>query len=181
MELPFSGTRICGPLCGVIFMAVLGAVILRAACALYNKMAGGAGSPSAVPKPEWGRAILITFVTAIVNFGAGLLLGFGGGEMLNILIAVPAAFLVMAGMLTAMLPTSFPRALLVTLLYYVIMMAIAAVIVVTLELIFGAADRRGMLSMASNRLSSWPSCSSSAPPQSWAGDGPGGQPPFASA
>jgi hypothetical protein len=56
---------------------VIGAVILRTACWLYNKAAGG----EAVPEPSFAKAMLIAFLTAVVvsllaavvTFGAGLL------------------------------------------------------------------------------------------------------------
>jgi hypothetical protein len=52
-------------------------------------------------------------------------------------ISVPAGFLVMAGMLTAMLPTNFGRACLVTLIYYLIVIVIVAIIAVIAALVFG--------------------------------------------
>jgi hypothetical protein len=144
---------IAGMLCGLLIGTLIGAVILRAACWLYNKMAGGPKSPSAVPEPEFGRAMLIVFVTAIVQMGVGFVLGLviGGGaaatgqadnpsmRLLPSLIGLPLGFLVMAGMLTAMLPTTFPRALLVALLEYFVIIVIAVIIVVFFALIFGGA------------------------------------------
>ena len=48
---------------GVPVGTLIGAVCLRAAVALYNKMAGGPSSPSSVPEPTFGKAMWITFAT----------------------------------------------------------------------------------------------------------------------
>ena len=59
---------------GVAIGTLIGAIILRAACSFYNKLAGGAGSPSAVPEPTFSKAAGISFVTMLVNFGIGMVL-----------------------------------------------------------------------------------------------------------
>lgn len=41
----------------LLVFTVICAVILRAAVALYNKLAGGASSPSSVPEPAFGKAM----------------------------------------------------------------------------------------------------------------------------
>ena len=53
----------------------IGAIIIRAAVALYNKMAGGASSPSSVPEPAIGKAMWITFVIGLVQMVVGFLIG----------------------------------------------------------------------------------------------------------
>jgi hypothetical protein len=152
------GAQIIGMLCAVLITTNIGAVILRSACWLFNKMAGGGESKGGVPEPGFGRALLITFVTLLVQvavgFVIGLVLGTGAAaaqnagagpavQLLPSLISLPVGFLVMSGMLTAMLPTSFPRALLVALLEYLIMIAILAVVFGLLMLVFGAAALSG--------------------------------------
>jgi hypothetical protein len=145
-----------GAVCGLLIGTVIGAVILRAACWLFNSMAGGDERRGGVPEPEFGRAMLITFVTFLVQTGVQMVIGFvtgagaaaaeqakpgagGPAQLMASLIALPVGFLVMAGMLTAMLPTSFPKALLVALLEYVIIIIIAAIIIGGLILAFGGA------------------------------------------
>lgn len=136
------GGAIAGMLCaGVAIFVVcllIGAVILRAACALYNKMAG---PDKRVPEPGFGKAMGIMVVALIVNVVAGGVLGLllaGGGaaagadqrsmQVLVNLISLPLGFLTMTGMSTVMLPTSFGRALFVTLIQYAIMFAIAIIV-----------------------------------------------------
>jgi hypothetical protein len=101
---------------------VLGAVLLRAACALYNKLAGGKGSPSSVPEPLLDKALGITFVTALVQAVAG-----------SELLALPVSFLVLAAMSSALLPTTFGRGLLVALCY----LLVGLFVVVVLAFLFG--------------------------------------------
>jgi hypothetical protein len=67
-------------LCGLFIGTLIDAVILRAACALFNKMAGGGPSKGGVPEPEMGRAMLITFVTFLVH----LVVGAAGGIALGV-------------------------------------------------------------------------------------------------
>jgi hypothetical protein len=118
----------------VIGGTLIGAVFLRAAVALYNKMAAGASSASSVPEPAFGKAMGITFVTALVPM-VGFLIGFviGGGaaaagargqgvDVVAQLISFPVGLLVMAGMLSLMLPTTFGRAILVTLCYMLVVL-----------------------------------------------------------
>src|SRR5262245_24340816 len=136
------GGAIVGVICaGVAVFALcllIGAVILRAACSLYNKMAG---ADKRVPEPGFGKALGIMVVTLIVNIVVGGVLGLllaGGGaaagadqramQLLVNVISIPIGFLTMAGMSTVMLPTSFGRALLVTLIQYAIMFAIEIVV-----------------------------------------------------
>ena len=74
-----DGAAIGGFLCvlvvGLLIGTLIGAIILRAAVSLFNKMAGGADSEGAVPEPEFGKAMGITFVTTLVNMVAGFMIG----------------------------------------------------------------------------------------------------------
>jgi hypothetical protein len=141
-----QGPDVAGAVAGVICIAVLaiffgvviGAVILRAACSLFNKMA----SPqNGVPEPGFGKALGIVVLNAIASaaagFPVGMIVGLWGQasgidekttQAVAGLISLPIGFLVMGGLLTLMLPTSFGRALLVTLLQYVVIFLIALVI-----------------------------------------------------
>jgi hypothetical protein len=112
---------------------LIGAIILRAAIGLYNALVGGGDSPSAVPKPPLGRAIFITFVFMVANLFVSAFVGAiigsaaaaagtgqGGANFTAQIISLPMSLLVMAGMLTALLPTTFGRGLLVVLIYMLI-------------------------------------------------------------
>jgi hypothetical protein len=198
---------LCALVFGILIGTVIGAVILRAAIALYNKMAGASSPPrgrrpearpaaregdegimagkappqagdtdedleeeelaawddryrrmsAGVPEPTFSRAMGITFVTALVQAIAGFSVGFAtqgaaaaggqgqglGPQILAMLISLPMGFLIMAAMLTAMLPTTFGRACIVTLLTYVIAVAIYVVVIVLFALVFGAAMMGG--------------------------------------
>jgi hypothetical protein len=57
-NLPTIAGLLCGLVIGVAIATVIGAVIFRAACWLFNKFAGGAGAPGAIPEPDFGRAML---------------------------------------------------------------------------------------------------------------------------
>jgi hypothetical protein len=141
-----DGAQVAGAMAGVLCAAggilivgtLIGAVILRAACSLFNKMAG---QDRAVPEPSFGKALGITVVSMIANMAVGFMVGIvigGGGaaaganpqhvQIISTLVSLPVGFLVMSGMLTLMLPTSFGRGMLVALLQYAISFAIAIAI-----------------------------------------------------
>jgi hypothetical protein len=94
-----------------------------------------------VPEPGFSKAWLISFAAILANgvigFALGLVVGFGGAVagvdgkllmLLSLVVSSPVCFLVTAGLLAAMLPTSIGRAMIVTLLYLVISLAIGVVI-----------------------------------------------------
>jgi hypothetical protein len=98
-----------------------------------------------VPQPDLLKAMGIVLVVGIVNFcvnsviGMGLVgapVGFAGrhraedpaAELLAGLVGIPVGFLIQAGLLTAMLPTTFGKAALVTLIHYLIIIAICVVL-----------------------------------------------------
>ena len=145
-----------GALCGLVFALVIGtavgAVFLRAGISLYNKLAGGPGSPTSVPEPTFGKAMGITFVTVLVNAVAGFAIGFvfaaahwhrqrisrgRADSLIPQLISFPVSLLVMSAMLSAMLPTSFGRAVLVTLCYALIAVLVVGVLVLVVVLVAG--------------------------------------------
>jgi hypothetical protein len=136
-----AGRFLTGLLCALAVMlvigTVIGAIILRAACALYNKLVGGPKTPTSVPEPDFGRAMGIIFVAWLVNLAAGFMLSmvFAGGvgadrvqTMMAQAISIPIGFLVLAGMIAGMLPTTFGRALLVALLYLLIAVIVGVTI-----------------------------------------------------
>jgi hypothetical protein len=114
----------------VLVVTFIGAVFLRAAVAIYNWLAGGAGPQRGVPTPHFLKAIAISVNTTIVNAGLGFLIGLAmiagtidtgpdGEERASIaaFIGFLVCLVVMAGMLMVMLPTNLAKALFVTLCY----------------------------------------------------------------
>ena len=98
----------------IAFGTVIGAVFLRAGCLLYNKLAG---SPNTVPIPVFSKAMGITFVTALVSVSLGS----------GLLSALPG-LLVMSAMISAVLPTTFTRGLLVSLCYGLVALLVVVVL-----------------------------------------------------
>jgi hypothetical protein len=152
MDAGRLGVFVCFMVVGIAIGTLIGAILLRAACALYNRLAGGKNSPSSVPEPELGKAMGIALVTAIVNAVIGYLLEFAIGVgaaaamadqgntiilrnmvILAYLLSFPVSLLVMAGMNALMLPTTFGRGILVTLCYLLVVLFV----VVVLSVIFG--------------------------------------------
>ena len=137
MEIAF----LCVIVAAIALGTLIGAVLLRAACALYNKLAGGPKSPSSVPEPPLGKAMGIALVTTIVNAVVGFVLGLlvaagmaGAGERRTVittqLLSFPISLLVMAGMNSALLPTTFGRGFLVALCYLLVVLFVVAVLAV---------------------------------------------------
>lgn len=111
-------------------------------------------SAPGIPEPGLGKAMAIVLIRAVIGFVIGIVIGAvmgvgmvamnggaggaGGGmgqpdpalQLLASLIQLPIGFLVNAGVLTGMLPTSFGRACLVVLFEYIISIAICIVIIV---------------------------------------------------
>jgi hypothetical protein len=139
---------------GVPVGTLIGAVVLRAAVAIYNNLAGGASSPDSVPVPAFGRAMWITFAIFVVQMVVGLLIiglvtdgGAAaavqgqGADVVAQLISVPVSLLIMAGMLSARLPTTFGRATLVTLCYMLVSLLVVGVLVGIGVLVLGVTLR----------------------------------------
>lgn len=122
----------CAGVTILVVSSILGAVPLRASVAFCNKFAGFASSRE-IPEPEVGEAMWILFVTILVNMVLGLLVLAltGPGAVLTVgrnensagatlqLFTLAAGFLVMAGLLTRMLPTTFAQAILVTMVWMI--------------------------------------------------------------
>ena len=135
---PFEpGAIIGGLLCGLVIAVAIGtlcgAIVLRTACWLYNKLAGGTGSPSAVAEPGFGKAACISFVTTLVQFGVGVALSMAGyaaelGDITINCISLPLSLIVAAGMISGMLPTTFGRGILIALLQVGVMIAVGLVL-----------------------------------------------------
>lgn len=107
----------------VLVGALMGGIVLRAACWCYNVFASQSKDSPAVPEPSLGRSMLVAFVCAVlvvaVRVGV-VFVGARGAEFspeaaqtLTYISLVPA-FFVMAGLLANLLPTSFGNAVGVT-------------------------------------------------------------------
>jgi hypothetical protein len=114
------GVLLCALVIGVAVETLIEAVCLRAGVALYNKLAGGASSPGSVPEPALGKAMWITFARILAQIVVGSLLGLGTGagataagareegvDVVVPLISFSVSLLIMAGMLSARLPTTW--------------------------------------------------------------------------
>jgi hypothetical protein len=149
------GWLLCALVIGVAVGTPIGAVCLRAAVALYNKLAGGASSPSSVPEPAFRKAMWITFDIFLAQlvggyFVFGLATGAGppaagargqGVGMVVQLIYVLVSFLITAEILSSKLPTTFGRAILVTLCDMLVALLVAGVLVGIAVIVFAAALR----------------------------------------
>jgi hypothetical protein len=114
-----GGWLLCVRGFALAFGTVIGALFLRAGCVLHNKLVGGKGSPGSVPEPQLGKAMGIAFVTTLVN----AVMGFE-------LLSAPVSLLVMAGMCSALLPTTFTRGLLVVLCYLLVGLSVVGALAV---------------------------------------------------
>jgi hypothetical protein len=135
----YVGGFLCAQVIGIPMGALIGAVFLRAAVALYNTMAGGALSPGSVPEPAFGKALGITLVGSLVS-GVVNFIGFATGvskgvDLVVLLIAGPVSLLIMAAMLSALLPTTFGRAILVALCYALVAIVVLGALGIALVLV----------------------------------------------
>jgi hypothetical protein len=141
---------------GLPIGTLIGAVFLRAAVAPYNavallnnKMAGGASSPSRVPPPAFGKAMWISFATCFAQLVVGFFIegvtgtgamAAGVGEKGVDVVALRISFLVslfiMVAILSAELPTTFGRAILVTICDILIVILVVGVIVAIAVVLF---------------------------------------------
>ena len=112
------GGLLCFRVFAVVFGTVIGALFLRAGCLLYNKMAGQE-STNRVPELLLGKAMVITFAAALVN----AIPGFG-------FLSAAAGLLVMAAMISALLPTTIVRGILVSLCYLLVGIVVSFVLAV---------------------------------------------------
>lgn len=119
-RLPPEGL-ICFGLGGFALGLLIAAVVLLAAVWAYNKLAGGAGAPEAVPDLGFGKALGISFVTFLVNFGMNFLFGLVAETIAAHPLAIQAVsmsanFLAASVLLAAMLPTTFGKGAVISLL-----------------------------------------------------------------
>ena len=125
---------VLGAVVGLVIGLVIAAVLLRAAVSFFNKLAGGPNAPEAVPEPGFGKAMGISFVTGLVNYGVGFVLEQVGLAIKTHPLAVqavslPVSALMMGVLLASMLPTTFGKGVVIALLNMAVMLAIVIVIV----------------------------------------------------
>lgn len=137
----------------VLVTSLIGAVVLRAACALYNKMVGGEESDAAVHRVGFTRGAAIVLISIVVTFVANAIISmiasWGLWELYRVhlrnaqdkallsLLSIPVDLLVTAILVQRMLPTSFLRAAIVSFIYYVIFFVISVVVIVVIAFVVG--------------------------------------------
>src|SRR6516164_7137354 len=154
MTLAHAGLLLCTLAIGLALGTLIGAVLLRAAVALYNKMAGGASSPFGVPEPVFGKAMWISFDICVAQLVVGLFIGVltgtgtratvlrpdeKGVDVVGLLIPVLIGLFSQVAILSAKLPTTFGRAIVVTLCELLIVMLVAGVIAAIAIVVFALA------------------------------------------
>ena len=146
-----GGLLLCALVIGLSVETLLGAVFLRAAVALYNKMAGGASSPGSVPEPAFGKAMWIIFGSTVfqmvvgglvigISTDAGPVASGAGGKGVDFvaqLLSFPVGLLIMAAVLSAKLPTTFGRAIIVSLYYVLLELLVVGILVAIAAVVFG--------------------------------------------
>jgi hypothetical protein len=152
-----GGLLLCALFIGLSIETLIGAVFLRAAVNLYNKMAGGASSPGSVPEPAFGKAMWIIFGSTVfqmvvgglvigISTDAGPVASGAGGKGVDFvaqLLSFPVGLLIMAGVLSAKLPTTFGRAILVALCYLLVALLVVGALVGIAVLVFGVTTGAG--------------------------------------
>ena len=125
-------------ICCVPIYALIGSVILRAACTLFNKLCR---PENQVPEPDYGKALLATLIWASLSQVFGLVISVVLAVTLvsaNVtpevtvaiveLVAQSIGVLIMAGTATFALPAPFGRSLLVSLIFYGITLCVLLVV-----------------------------------------------------
>ncbi len=123
----------------------IGAILLRASIAFHNRLAGDRASTLAIPNPPFGRSLqimlAINLASIAVGFVVNLVANVGAttdGSPIRLGAAVVAtviSVLAAQSILSAMLPTSMPRALLLLLCY-----PLAALLIIMVCSVIGLSD-----------------------------------------
>lgn len=146
----------CGLIVGLLIVMIIGATFLRAAITIYNAMLGEATSPKSVPEPDYGSAIGIIFATSVAQGIASILIrvvtGAGlvatgpdatGRLVVAQLISIAVGLVIMSLLLSRMLPTTFARAVLVTLCYVLVWVLVCGLLAVITFRIMGELGMHG--------------------------------------
>ncbi len=131
----------------VIGMLVSVAMIM-AAVKVYNAIAGGRSSKTRVPEPSFGKALAIALILFVIGLfsrfcGAALAVSIGQATNASIAVVNVGAILInvsfyvinASALFTALLPTTFPRAILVAICNTLLLVALAIVILLPFLLI----------------------------------------------
>jgi hypothetical protein len=141
------GVLLCALAIAVAVRTLIGAVFLRAAVALHNKITGEASSPSSVPEPAFGKAMRIIFDISLAQIIAGYVIGVTAGtwgqraEVVAGVIFFAVSLLVMVEMLSTRLPTTLGCACHVTVCYLVVELLVVGVLVGMAAFVFAVAMR----------------------------------------
>lgn len=136
---------------GIVIGLLISAAILRGAVSLCNKMMGN-DSYGQVAVPSLGRAMLLSLVIfvlqGVVSVGVAIVLGLMSASAASLganslavipqLASVPVGFFVNSALLSALLPTSFTKGMVVALCQYLICILIGIVVGVLCVALFGA-------------------------------------------
>ncbi|MBP7053064.1 MAG: hypothetical protein KBE65_18825 [Phycisphaerae bacterium] len=111
----------------LIIATLIGAKILRAAIAWYNRRAHRAGSTTSVPEPLINRARVMVFIIVCVNMFVGWMMNNAAGSpVVVVVMTMLTTVLIDAGLLAAMLPTRFGPAFRIMVQVYLILLAIGS-------------------------------------------------------
>lgn len=122
---------------GIPIALLIGAVLIRAAVSLHNRLVGGSGSPRAVAVPSLKRAVGIALAIALgnlaISLGVEMAASFTGADRLmghELATYGPSfvlEFIMMSAVLAYLLPTRFSRAVGVSVCHVAICIVVAAV------------------------------------------------------
>jgi hypothetical protein len=133
---------------GAFFLAVLfvvglivAAIILRATISLFNWLSADSNPRSPVPEPTLPQAMGICFLMILLNGGIGFLVSFLAANaqdssvqpgpiapIVPLLISLAINFAINTALFTGLLPTSADRAIPLTMLHFLISIAIGIVL-----------------------------------------------------
>jgi hypothetical protein len=143
-----TGELIAVILCVLGTLVLLGlpltALVIRAAVRIFNRFAGSPKIPALVPLPSLTKGMLIALIASVVNVAVYVTATFATGALSTYgqpnpqmsftawLISSPISLLVLAALLTTLLPTTFSRALLITFCY--VALAVVFIIATTIAI-----------------------------------------------
>lgn len=137
-------------ICVFIILLAVGGVILRFAVSIFNGFAGGKDSPDAAPMPSLGKAMGIVFIVGLINIFVEFILAMlmpvqvdadeasmaaAGTSLVVSLLSLVIGYLIMSGILKALLPTSMGRAFGVALCWYIAFIIVFIIIAVIVGII----------------------------------------------
>ena len=162
MDTGAAIVAIAATLCGLAFLILLGllftSLVIRTAVSIFNRLAGSPKTPALVPLPSLAKGMLIGFTASVLNVAIYATSAFATGALSTDrepnpqmsftawLISSPLSLLVLACLLTGLLPTTFPRALLITLCYVLLAILLTAAIALHIAAIAAAINAEAISS-----------------------------------